>query len=151
MRKSCLHFSLNPGNSRLTSLQAVQHCKFVASHNVSILGKTISAIPALTEPRTNHLRIQRLIRFRTPKNVLSYGNAILPKGTSDARKATHAYLIEGDVFGAHKVTDKKVEIAKLEAPLAFSDIRTVRALGLNYIEHAKEVRAHHSSTGRGSL
>lgn len=47
-------------------------------------------------------------------------------------------MIQGDIFGQHQVTDKVVEIKTLLAPLARHDIKTVRCLGLNYEQHAKE-------------
>jgi hypothetical protein len=37
------------------------------------------------------------------------------------------------------VTDQVADIRLLLAPLALEDIKTVRCLGLNYEQHAKEV------------
>ena len=47
-------------------------------------------------------------------------------------------MIQGDIFGQHEVTDKIAEVKMLLSPLARKDIRTVRGLGLNYEQHAKE-------------
>lgn len=57
---------------------------------------------------------------------------------SDISKATQAKIIEGDIFGEYKITDKVAEIRLLLAPLDRKDIKTVRCLGLNYEQHAKE-------------
>jgi 2-keto-4-pentenoate hydratase/2-oxohepta-3-ene-1,7-dioic acid hydratase in catechol pathway len=46
-----------------------------------------------------------------------------------------AAIIEGDLFGSHRVTDKKLPIEKLLSPLVPTDILCI---GLNYREHAKE-------------
>ena len=46
-----------------------------------------------------------------------------------------ALAIEGDLFGPHRVTDRKLRIEKLLAPLVPADILCI---GLNYREHAKE-------------
>ena len=45
------------------------------------------------------------------------------------------------MFGEHTVTDEIADIKLLLAPLARNDIQTVRGLGLNYANHAKEVGA----------
>jgi hypothetical protein len=37
------------------------------------------------------------------------------------------------------VTDEVTDIRLLLAPLALEDVKTVRCLGLNYEQHAKEV------------
>ena len=47
-------------------------------------------------------------------------------------------MIQGDIFGQHQVTDRVVEVKTLLAPLARNDIKTVRCLGLNYEQHARE-------------
>lgn len=47
-------------------------------------------------------------------------------------------MIQGDIFGQHHVTDQTAEVKTLLAPLARKDIGTVRGLGLNYEQHAKE-------------
>ena len=46
-----------------------------------------------------------------------------------------AVQIEGDLFGSHRVTDRKLRIEKLLAPLVPTDILCI---GLNYREHAAE-------------
>ena len=48
---------------------------------------------------------------------------------------TSAYRIEGDLFSSHRVTDQKLSIDKLLAPLVPTDILCI---GLNYREHAAE-------------
>jgi 2-keto-4-pentenoate hydratase/2-oxohepta-3-ene-1,7-dioic acid hydratase in catechol pathway len=62
----------------------------------------------------------------------------MPAGTSDIAKVTRAQIIQGDIFGQHRVTDQVAEVKLLLAPLARRNIRTVRCLGLNYEQHAKE-------------
>jgi len=47
----------------------------------------------------------------------------------------NAAVIEGDLFGSWRVTDKRLAIEKLLAPLVPTDILCI---GLNYREHAKE-------------
>jgi 2-keto-4-pentenoate hydratase/2-oxohepta-3-ene-1,7-dioic acid hydratase in catechol pathway len=47
-------------------------------------------------------------------------------------------VIKGDIFGQHRVTEQIAEVKTLLAPLARHDIGTVRGLGLNYEQHAKE-------------
>lgn len=46
-----------------------------------------------------------------------------------------AKVIEGDLFGEHRVTDKKLAIEKLLSPLVLTDILCI---GLNYKKHAEE-------------
>ncbi|KAJ5256713.1 hypothetical protein N7478_012817 [Penicillium angulare] len=79
-----------------------------------------------------------LIRFLAKDGQVYYGDALLDTGVSDISKATHAKVIQGDIFGQHRVTDKVAEVRMLLAPLARKDIGTVRCLGLNYEQHAKE-------------
>jgi len=50
-------------------------------------------------------------------------------------------VIQGDIFGQHRVTEKIADVRMLLAPLAHKDIGTVRCLGLNYAQHAKEANA----------
>ncbi|CRG87910.1 Fumarylacetoacetate hydrolase domain-containing protein 2 homolog [Talaromyces islandicus] len=83
----------------------------------------------------------RLIRFLAKDGSTYYGDAILPSGTSDIARATTARVIKGDIFGQHQVTNQTVEIKKLLSPLARQDIKSVRCLGLNYEQHAKESNA----------
>lgn len=49
-----------------------------------------------------------------------------------------AVAIEGDIFGIHSVTDRKVEVAKLLAPCVPPSIFCI---GLNYRKHAEETKA----------
>ncbi|TEY86479.1 hypothetical protein BOTCAL_0007g00060 [Botryotinia calthae] len=80
----------------------------------------------------------RLVRFLAKNGRTYYGDAILPKGVSDIAKATQAKVITGEIFGKHEVTDQIEDIRLLLAPLANEDVKTVRCLGLNYEQHAKE-------------
>ncbi|KAI9923518.1 hypothetical protein ASPWEDRAFT_170275 [Aspergillus wentii DTO 134E9] len=80
----------------------------------------------------------RLVRFLAKDGQIYYGDAILPAGVSDISKTTKALVIQGDIFGQHQVTDRVAEVKMLLAPLAREDIGTVRGLGLNYEQHAKE-------------
>jgi 2-keto-4-pentenoate hydratase/2-oxohepta-3-ene-1,7-dioic acid hydratase in catechol pathway len=57
---------------------------------------------------------------------------------SDIAKAQRARIIEGDIFGKYHVTDEEVGVRLLLSPLAQSQVKTVRCLGLNYAKHAKE-------------
>ena len=84
---------------------------------------------------------QRLVRFLAKDGRIYYGDAIPPAGTDDLAKTTKAKVIEGDIFGQYRVTDEIADVKLLLAPLARSDIKTVRGLGLNYANHAKEVGA----------
>ncbi|KAK9315296.1 hypothetical protein V1524DRAFT_83571 [Lipomyces starkeyi] len=90
------------------------------------------------------MSFSRLVRFISTDGKTYVGDAILPSFTYDARKATHAKVITGDVFGEYKVTNEKKEIKKLLAPLAWEQIPTVRLLGLNYAKHAMEVGIRHN-------
>ncbi|KAL2072821.1 hypothetical protein VTL71DRAFT_12164 [Oculimacula yallundae] len=80
----------------------------------------------------------RLVRFLAKDGRTYHGDAILPKGVTDLAKATQAKIIHGQIFGKHDVTDQVADIRLLLAPLALEDVRTVRCLGLNYEQHAKE-------------
>lgn len=79
-----------------------------------------------------------MIRFLAKDGHIYYGDALLPSGVSDIAKATQARIIHGDIFGHHRVTEQVAEVRMLLAPLARKDIGTVRCLGLNYEQHAKE-------------
>ena len=81
---------------------------------------------------------QRLVRFLAKDGRTYYGDAILAPGAADLTGVTKARVIHGDIFGRHRVTDQIAEVAALLAPLARADIGTVRCLGLNYEQHAKE-------------
>jgi hypothetical protein len=62
---------------------------------------------------------------------------------TDVGKAKQAKIIRGEIFGKYDVTDQIEDIRLLLAPLALDEVKTVRCLGLNYEQHAKEV--HFSS------
>ncbi|EHL03241.1 putative Fumarylacetoacetate hydrolase domain-containing protein 2A [Glarea lozoyensis 74030] len=81
---------------------------------------------------------QRLVRFLAKDGKTYYGDAILPQGVTDISKAKQAKIIRGEIFGKHEVTDRLADIRLLLAPLAMEDVKTVRCLGLNYEQHAKE-------------
>jgi hypothetical protein len=87
---------------------------------------------------------QRLVRFLAKDGRTYYGDAILPKGTTDISLAKSAKIIAGPIFGKHNVTEQVADIKQLLAPLALEDVKTVRCLGLNYEQHAKEVFILHS-------
>lgn len=78
------------------------------------------------------------MRFLATDGQTYYGDAILPDGETDISKAETAHIIAGDVLGDHRVTDQIAHIRLLLSPLAPSDVGTVRCLGLNYANHAKE-------------
>ena len=82
---------------------------------------------------------QRLIRFLARDGKTYYGDAILPAGVTDIAQTKQARVITGDIFGSHHVTDRIVDVRLLLAPLSSTDTRTVRCLGLNYGQHAKEI------------
>src|SRR3954449_12149853 len=67
----------------------------------------------------------RIIRFLSGDQV-HFGQ---PVDDSTARR------IEGDLFGAYKVTEQTLRVEKLLAPLVPTDILCI---GLNYREHAAE-------------
>jgi len=80
----------------------------------------------------------RLVRFLAQDGRTYYGDAILPHGVTDISRAKQARVIHGQIFGKHHVTDQVADIRLLLAPLANDDVKTVRCLGLNYEQHAKE-------------
>ncbi|WEW60344.1 hypothetical protein PRK78_005829 [Emydomyces testavorans] len=82
----------------------------------------------------------RLVRFLAKDGRIYYGDAILPTGIKDLAQTTRARVIKGDIFGQHQVTEQIADVAKLLSPLARNDIRTIRCLGLNYAQHAREAR-----------
>lgn len=104
----------------------------------------ITSVANVTDPYLGHRKQwtndspQRLIRFLAKDGHVYYGDALLPSGVSDIATATKARVIQGDIFGQHRVTDQVADIRMLLAPLARKDIGTVRCLGLNYEQHAKE-------------
>ncbi|KYK56026.1 fumarylacetoacetate hydrolase domain-containing protein 2A [Drechmeria coniospora] len=65
---------------------------------------------------------------------------MLPQGVTDVAKSKRARIISGDVFGKHHVTDQIADIRRLLPPLSPSQVGTVRCLGLNYADHAKETK-----------
>ncbi|HXE56306.1 MAG TPA: fumarylacetoacetate hydrolase family protein [Tepidisphaeraceae bacterium] len=67
----------------------------------------------------------QIVRF------LSGGQIHLGKRIDDST----AFEIQGDLLGQHRVTDRRLKIEKLLAPLVPTDILCI---GLNYREHAKE-------------
>ncbi|KAI4155399.1 MAG: hypothetical protein LQ341_000191 [Variospora aurantia] len=99
-----------------------------------------SGNPSLNFPYVDLFAAQRLIRFLAKDGRVYYGDAILTPGITNLAKATHARVIRGDLFGKHDVTDQIVEVRLLLAPLAREDVKTIRCLGLNYEQHAKESR-----------
>ena len=78
------------------------------------------------------------MRFVARNGRTYYGDAILPRGETDIARAKEARVVTGNIFGKHKVTDRIVDIRILLDPLAPEQTGTVRALGLNYADHAKE-------------
>ncbi|KAM0802812.1 hypothetical protein BDR22DRAFT_842403 [Usnea florida] len=83
-------------------------------------------------------RFSRLVRFLAKDGKIYYGDAILPKGVNDIGGARQARVIKGDVFGDYNLTEQVTDVRLLLAPLASEDVKTVRCLGLNYEQHAKE-------------
>lgn len=56
-----------------------------------------------------------------------------------AQQADGSFLaIEGDLFGVHQVTERRVEVAKLLAPIQPT---AILCIGLNYRFHAEETKA----------
>ncbi len=68
-------------------------------------------------------------------NVIRFKDKIGQIHFGEQTDATHARLIEGDIFGSWKVTDKTAEIQRLLAPV---DPPNIIAIGLNYRRHAAE-------------
>jgi len=68
----------------------------------------------------------KLIRFQDAAGAIHYGSQ-QPDGG--------ALLVEGDIFGAYKVTGTKAEVKKLLAPIVPTGILCI---GLNYRLHAAE-------------
>lgn len=126
------------------TIEGIQHyilyCSFFRSlrtfAEIIVFGATKGyVLAALTD-----IAAQRLIRFLAKDGRVYYGDAILTPGITNLAKATHARVIRGDLFGKHDVTDQIVEVRLLLAPLAREDVKTIRCLGLNYEQHAKESR-----------
>ncbi|TDZ58342.1 Fumarylacetoacetate hydrolase domain-containing protein 2-like protein [Colletotrichum trifolii] len=93
---------------------------------------SFSVCDLITDP------LRRLVRFLARDGKTYYGDAILPRGVSDIAKATQARIVTGDIFGRHDVTENVADIRLLLSPLAPEHVKTVRCLGLNYANHAKE-------------
>jgi len=70
----------------------------------------------------------RIIRF------LSGGQTYLGQAI-DGGDDRHALRIEGELLGSHRVTDQRLRVEKLLAPIVPTDILCI---GLNYREHAAE-------------
>lgn len=68
----------------------------------------------------------RIVRFLDEKGDVRYGAEV---------DEVSARLIDGDIFGEHQVTERKVGIAKRLAPL---EPRSILCIGLNYKRHAEE-------------
>jgi hypothetical protein len=99
---------------------------------------SVSHVPCIFSEVRSHFS-QRLVRFLARDGRTYYGDAILPSGVTDIAKAKQAKIIRGQIFGKYDVTDQVEDIRMLLAPLALDDVKTVRCLGLNYEQHAKEV------------
>lgn len=81
-------------------------------------------------------RWTRLVRFIASDGRVYSGDAIVKQG-DDARTATHARVIRGNPFGSYSLGSVK-RILQLLQPIPFKHIKTVRCLGINYIQHAAE-------------
>ncbi|KAI8712494.1 FAA-hydrolase domain-containing protein [Fusarium sp. LHS14.1] len=80
----------------------------------------------------------RLIRFLAKDGKVYYGDAIIPSGVTDVGKAAQARVLSGSPWSKHEVTNQVADVQSLLCPLAREDVRTVRCLGLNYEQHARE-------------
>lgn len=80
----------------------------------------------------------RLVRFLAKDGRIYYGDPILAPGDTNIANATQARVIKGDIFSKHDVTDQVAQIRILLSPIAREDVRSVRCLGLNYEQHARE-------------
>ncbi|KAI9319267.1 fumarylacetoacetate hydrolase domain-containing protein 2A [Dichotomocladium elegans] len=84
----------------------------------------------------------RFNRFEDRHGNIRYGQPLLSGDQMTASDVTSgkltAYLIEGEIFGAHRVTSTVVPVKKILPPLlpAF-----YRGIGLNYVRHAEEIKA----------
>lgn len=70
----------------------------------------------------------KIIRFLSSMNNILYG--VYNPDTPDT-----ARLIDGNIFGDFRITDREAQIVKLLAPLA---PRNILALGINYKKHGDE-------------
>ncbi|CDS04177.1 hypothetical protein LRAMOSA07132 [Lichtheimia ramosa] len=84
----------------------------------------------------------RLIRFEDYQGNIHYGQPILHDNEMTLADVTSgnikAHLIEGDIFGAHRVTSTLVPVKRILAPLLPS---FYRGIGLNYYQHAHDTKA----------
>ncbi len=67
-----------------------------------------------------------IVRFHDPDGKVQYGERV---------NADTARLIEGDLYGDYRVTDRSSVITKLLAPV---EPRSILCIGLNYRKHAEE-------------
>ena len=84
------------------------------------------------------MTFQRLIRFLAHDSQIYYGSPILPPQSTNISLARTAHIVTGDIFSSYTVTSRTARIVRLLPPLSPTQIRTVRCLGLNYANHAKE-------------
>lgn len=70
-------------------------------------------------------------------HIIRYQDAAGRTGYA-ARQGETDYEIEGDLFGAHRVTDRVADVHKLLAPV---DPVAILGIGLNYRKHAEETGA----------
>jgi 2-keto-4-pentenoate hydratase/2-oxohepta-3-ene-1,7-dioic acid hydratase in catechol pathway len=70
-------------------------------------------------------------------HIIRYQDAAGRTGYA-ARQGETAFEIEGDLFGAHRVTDRVADVRKLLAPIAPV---AILGIGLNYRRHAEETGA----------
>ncbi|ORY93736.1 5-carboxymethyl-2-hydroxymuconate delta-isomerase [Syncephalastrum racemosum] len=84
----------------------------------------------------------RLIRFEDENGNIRYGQPVLAGKNLTHQEITggqlRAHLIEGEIFGTHRVTDTVVSVKKLLSPI---EPPFYRGIGLNYKRHADEVKA----------
>ncbi len=71
----------------------------------------------------------KIIRYQDSQGIIHYASQ-QPDGS--------ALEIEGDIFGSHKVTSRKAQVAKLLAPVQPT---AILCIGLNYRRHAEESKA----------
>lgn len=64
----------------------------------------------------------------------------MPEDEIDIYKCKRANIIEGDIFGDYKITDKTIEISRLLSPLSEKQVPSLRCVGMNYIKHALELK-----------
>jgi 2-keto-4-pentenoate hydratase/2-oxohepta-3-ene-1,7-dioic acid hydratase in catechol pathway len=68
----------------------------------------------------------KIVRFKTSDGSVHFGSQLSP---------TTAAVIEGDIYGSYRVTDRVANIDQLLAPVMPTDIICI---GLNYRKHAAE-------------